>query len=98
MIVLNALYKRPSDEAVFMEYYEATHMPLAMSTPGLIRAQAEKVSVVFKGEDYFMLARLYFPNQEVFDVAMKSPENRAVGKDLANFAQAGVELFVTATQ
>ena len=72
-------------------------MPLAKKVPGLLKAEVEMVTTVFAGEkdEFYMLARLYFENEESFQTAMKSPENAATGKDLRNFAQAGVSLFVT---
>ena len=97
MIILNALYKTPSDKDAFHTYYDTVHMPLAKKVPGLLKAEVEMVTTVFAGEkdDFYMLARLYFENEESFQSAMKSPENAATGKDLRNFAQAGVSLFVT---
>ena len=72
-------------------------MPLAKKVPGLLKAEVEMVTTIFAGEkdDFYMLARLYFENEERFQTAMNSPENAATGKDLRNFAQAGVSLFVT---
>lgn len=97
MIILNALYKRPENEDEFQSYYKNTHMPLALKTPGLLKADAEMITSVFMGErdNYYMIARLYFETREDFDTAMSSPENQAAGRDLKNFAKAGVDLFVT---
>ena len=57
------------------------------------------VTATYAGEkdDFYMLTRMYYENDESFKAAMKSPENAATGKDLRNFAQAGVSLFVTKT-
>ena len=39
-------------------------------------------------------AEMTFPDRERFDDAMKSPENRAAGKDLMSFARDLVTLVV----
>ena len=97
MIILNALYKKPENTEAFHDHYDKIHMPLVLKVPGLIKAEAERVTTTFAGEkdDFYMLARMYYENKETFNTAMQSSENRATGKDLRNFAQAGVSLFVT---
>ena len=97
MIILNAVYKKPIDKTAFQKHYNDIHLPLAAKTPGLIKSEIEFVSSVFIGEaeDYYMIARLYFENKETFKAAMKSEENQAAGKDLMNFAQGRVSLYVT---
>ncbi len=97
MIILNALYKTPEDKDAFLDHYNNVHVPLVNKVPGLEKTEISLVSAVFAGkkEDYFMLAQMYYPDQEIFNAAMASPENKATGDDLANFAQAGVSLFVS---
>ena len=99
MIILNALYKKPENTETFLKYYKNVHIPLVLKVPGLIKAEAEMVTTTFAGEkdDFYMLARMYYENQDTFKAAMQSSENAATGKDLRNFAQAGVSLFVTKT-
>lgn len=97
MIILNALYKKPENTEDFHKHYDSVHMPLVLKVPGLVKAEAEMVKTTFAGEkdDFYMLARMYYPDNDVFKAAMQSKENAAIGKDLRNFAQAGVSLFVT---
>jgi len=97
MIILNALYKKPENESAFQDYYNKTHMPLVMKVPGLFKAEAELVTKTFMGDpdDFYMIARMYYEDKETFGKAMRSPENQATGKDLANFSQSGVSLFIT---
>ena len=99
MIILNALYKKPANIEEFHTYYDSVHMPLVEMVPGLLKAEVEMVTATYSGEkdDFYMIARMYYENDESFKTAMKSPENAATGKDLRNFAQAGVSLFVTKT-
>lgn len=99
MIILNALYKKPQNTKAFHAHYDTIHMPMVMNVPGLMKAEVEMVTTTFAGErdDFYMLARMYYENSEMFQTAMKSKENAETGKDLRNFAQAGVSLFVTKT-
>ena len=99
MTILNALYKKPVNIEAFHTYYDTVHMPLVRKVPGLLKAEVEMVTTTYAGEkdDFYMLARMYYENDESFKTAMKSPGNAATGKDLRNFAQAGVSLFVTKT-
>lgn len=99
MIILNALYKKPENKDAFHAHYDAIHMPMVLKVPGLIKAEVEMVTTTFSGQkdDVYMLARMYYENQDAFNAAMQSKENAATGKDLRNFAQAGVTLFVTKT-
>ena len=99
MIILNALYKKPVNIEAFHTHYDTVHMPLVRKVPGLLKAEVEMVTTTYAGEkdDFYMLARMYYENDESFKTAMKSPGNAATGKDLCNFAQAGVSLFVTKT-
>ena len=99
MIILNALYKKPSNIEAFHTHYDRVHIPLVEKVPGLLKAEVEMVTATYAGEKdgFYMLTRMYYENDESFKAAMKSPENAATGKDLRNFAQAGVSLFVTKT-
>lgn len=99
MIILNALYKKPENPENFHAHYDAVHMPLVHKVPGLVKAEVEMVTTIFAGEkdDFYMLARMYYEDKNTFKAAMQSSENAATGKDLRNFAQAGVSLFVTKT-
>ena len=44
---------------------------------------------------YFLVAEMVFPDQARFQDAMRSPENKAAGKDLMSFASGLVTLIVT---
>lgn len=97
MIILNALYKKPADEAAFQDHYKNTHMPLVMNTPGLLKAEVEMVTstIIGNADDFYMHARMYYKDKETFKTAMKSEENQTTGKDLMGFAKGRVSLFVT---
>lgn len=96
MIKLLALYKKPDDEEAFLKHYQDTHIPIVKTIPGLEKAVINKiVASPMGGEpDYFLIAEMHFPDQEAFDAAMASPENRAAGKDLMSFAKGLVTLLI----
>ena len=95
-VKLTALYKKPEDEDAFMRHYAEVHMPLVRQTPHLQNATISRVTGQPIGEPaYFLVAEMVFPDKERFQEAMKSPENRAAGKDLMGFATGLVTLIVT---
>jgi uncharacterized protein (TIGR02118 family) len=88
MIKLVALFKRPEDTEAFDRHYSETHAPLMMKVPGLERMEVTRNLKAFRGEpEYYLIAEMYFRDQESFDAAMGSEENRAAGKDLMSFAR-----------
>lgn len=93
---LLALYKHPADKAAFDAYYAATHAPLAKKIPGLraydISAGAVRTPAGDSG--YHLVAMLSFDSVEAIGAGLGSPEGAAAAADLANFAQAGVDLLM----
>ncbi len=94
-VKLVALYRKPEDENAFLRHYHEVHMPLVAKTPHLEKAVVGKVTGSPMGEPpYFLMAEMFFPDAARFQEAMKSPENRAAGKDLMGFARDLVTLIV----
>lgn len=95
-VKLLALYKKPGDEAAFLDHYENVHTPLARMVPGLEKLVVNRVTGSPMGEpELFLIAEMHFPDRAVFDAAMRSEENKAAGKDLMSFAKGLVTvLFV----
>lgn len=96
MAKLIALYKKPADAAAFDSYYFSTHVPIAKKVPGLQRYEVSAGPVATpQGESPFHLAAvLSFDSMGALQHALSSPEGVAAAADLANFAQAGVDLVV----
>jgi uncharacterized protein (TIGR02118 family) len=95
-VKLIAIYDRPDDPEAFFKHYETVHAPLVKKTPGLQGFVLNRVTEdVFGGKPpYVLIAEMTYPNRATFDAAMKSPENQAVGQDLASFAKGKVSVFV----
>lgn len=87
MVKLVALYKHPEDREAFDQHYHEIHAPLAGKMPGL---QGMEVSRVYGGpageSEYYLMAEMYFEDQESLQNALSSPEGKAAGKDLMKFA------------
>ena len=96
MARLIALYKKPADPAKFDKYYFATHVPIAKNVPGLRRYEISDggVSGVGGESPYHLAAILTFDSMADLQKGLTSPEGGATAADLANFAQAGVDLLM----
>jgi uncharacterized protein (TIGR02118 family) len=84
-------YGQPEDPAAFDTYYRETHAPLAMAQPGLVRlTYGHAQSLDPRQPGPYLVAELDFDSEEAMGASMASPEGRAAGKDIANFATGGV--------
>ncbi len=95
-----ALYKKPADTADFDAYYFGKHVPLAKTLPGLRSYHVSAGPVLKPGADsgVHLVAMLGFDSMAHIQAALSSPEGQATAADLANFAQAGVELLLFDTR
>ena len=100
MAKLVALYKKPADAAAFDKYYFSTHVPKAKTIPGLRSYEVSTSAVTSAaGESpYHLVAMLGFDSLAAIQAALGSAEGQATAGDLANFAQAGVELLMFDTK
>jgi uncharacterized protein (TIGR02118 family) len=100
MAQLVALYKHPSDPTAFDDYYASTHAPLAKTLPGLKSYEISTGPVASAQGDspYHLVALLEFDSLDAIKAALESPEGQKTAGDLANFAQAGVELLMFDTK
>jgi uncharacterized protein (TIGR02118 family) len=100
MAKLVALYKTPANPDAFDAYYFANHVPLAKQVSGLRRYEVSTGPVATPQGDspYHLAAVLSFDSMDALQQALSSPEGQTVAGDLANFAQAGVELLVFDTK
>ena len=98
-VKLIALYRKPDDVEAFMHHYEEVHSPLIRQVPGLEQLIVNRVTGAPVGEaPYFLIAEMLFADREAFDQAMRSPENRASGKDLTSSARYLVTLVIAEAQ
>lgn len=98
-VKLVALYRKPEDVGSFLDHYEQVHLPLVAKTPHPEKTVVGKVTGSPMSEPpYFLMAEMFFADAASFNSAMKSPENRAAGKDLMGFARDLVTLMVVETE
>jgi len=84
-------YGQPTDPAAFDSYYRETHTPLALAQPGLLQlTYGHGKSLDPSQPAPYLVAELDFESEEAMGRSLSSPEGRAAGKDLANFATGGV--------
>jgi len=93
-VKLLAMYLRPDDPDAFLSHYRDVHTPLVRAVPGLKKLVVNHVDSTLIGTSpWFLIAELDFGDRADFETAMASQENRAVGKDLKNFAEGLVTLL-----
>ncbi|MFE3060191.1 EthD family reductase [Nocardia sp. NPDC059239] len=92
---ISICYGKPVDPAAFDEYYWTKHIPLANKVPGLADYTYSKCTSLDGSEPaYYAVARLQFDTEDDLQKALSSPEMRAAGKDVRNFATGGVTMYV----
>jgi len=96
MAKLVVLYNKPSNPAAFDAHYASTHAPLAKKIPGLksYEISSGPVSTPAGDSPYHLVAILGFESADALRAGLESPAGQAAAGDLANFAQAGVELLM----
>jgi uncharacterized protein (TIGR02118 family) len=94
-----AIYNPPADPAAFDAHYFGTHVPIARRIPGLRGMRFSKSSpMAIAGAAPYLVAELDFDSMAEFNAGFASPEGQATAGDLANFAQAGVNVVVYETR
>jgi uncharacterized protein (TIGR02118 family) len=94
MIKLIALYRNPSDAAVFDKHYFDIHLPLVRKFPGLRKIEVTRVTGAPIGEAKFhLMAEMYFDSRDAMDAALASSEGKAVTRDIMSFAADVITVF-----
>ena len=96
MAKLIALYNPPQDAAAFDEHYINTHIPLALTMPGVRSAQRNdgEIHTPNGPSPYHMVGILNFDSMADLQAGLASPQGMATVADLANFAGAGVTVLM----
>lgn len=100
MAKLVVLYNMPTDAAAFDGYYFNKHVPLAKTIPGLrsYEVNAGPVTTPQGPSPYHLIATLTFDSMAAIGAAFASKEGQATAADVANFAQAGVQMVMYDTR
>jgi uncharacterized protein (TIGR02118 family) len=100
MAKLMVLYNKPADAAAFDSYYFGKHVPLAKTIPGLRAYEVNQgaIGTPQGPSPVHLVAILSFDSMEAIGAAFGSKEGQATAADLANFAQAGVQMLMFDTR
>ncbi|MFC4001273.1 EthD family reductase [Prauserella oleivorans] len=93
MFRITAHYHHPKDREAFLEHYRTTHSVLAAKMPGL-KAYGWGQATTLDGSrpEHFLVAVMDWETREEAAAAFASPEGQAATADMANFADAGVDV------
>jgi uncharacterized protein (TIGR02118 family) len=95
VVRLIALYSQPEDPAAFDAHYRDVHSPIVRSYPNLLSVRLTKADGVGgRPAAFYLMAEMSFASRADLDEALASEPGRESGRDLRNFAQAGVTLFI----
>ena len=88
MAQLVATYRKPKDPVAFDKYYFETHVPLAKAMPGLRKYEVTHgpIATPVGPSAYHLIATLHFDDLAAIANAVASPQGRAAGADVRNFA------------
>jgi uncharacterized protein (TIGR02118 family) len=92
---LIALYASPEDPVAFDAHYRDVHAPIVRRYPGLRDLRLTRADgVAGRAPAFYLIAEMAFDSRADLDVALTSEAGIESGRDLRNFAGAGVTLLV----
>jgi uncharacterized protein (TIGR02118 family) len=92
---LIALYQAPADPEAFDRHYHEVHTPIVLRYPKLRELIVGNVEPMGpRSLPYYLATQMVFDSREDLDAAMASEAGIESGRDLRNFASAGVTLYV----
>jgi uncharacterized protein (TIGR02118 family) len=95
MVRLVALYNQPEDPEAFDAHYRETHTPIIRRYPGIRDMRTTRTDGVGgRPVAFYLMAEMIFDSRADLDAALSSGAGAESARDLRNFAQAGVSLFI----
>jgi uncharacterized protein (TIGR02118 family) len=95
VVRLIALYSPPEDPAAFDAHYRDVHAPIVSRYPNLVSVRLTRPDGIGgRPAPFHLMAEMSFASRADLDEALASDAGRESGRDLRNFAQAGVTLLV----
>jgi len=96
MVKITVLYGHPDDPAAFERHYNDVHIPLVNAMPNLRRFEKALVVGTIDGSapPYYRVAELYFDSEEEWRASSATPEGRAPGEDVPNYATGGATVLI----
>jgi uncharacterized protein (TIGR02118 family) len=95
MVRLIVLYNQPNDPAAFDAHYRDVHTPMVERYPKLQSLRLTKLAGPGgRPAPYYLMAEMIFDSDGDLAEAVGSAPSAESARDLRNFAQAGVSVFV----
>jgi uncharacterized protein (TIGR02118 family) len=94
MVRLIALFDQPEDTDAFDAHYRDVHAPIVRRYPGLRDLRLTRPSAAGRSPAPYLMAEMVFDTRADLDAALASDAGIESGRDLRNFAGAGVSLFI----
>ena len=92
---LIALYATPEDPAAFDTHYRDVHAPIVRRYPGIRDLRLTRADgVAGRPPAFYLMAEMAFDSRADLDAALVSEAGVESGRDLRNFAGAGVTILV----
>jgi uncharacterized protein (TIGR02118 family) len=97
MIKLTVLYGHPDDPAAFERHFNDVHIPLVRKMPNLRRFEKALVVATTDGSPppYYRVVELFFDSEEDLQASRATPEGRAPGEDVPNYATGGATVLIS---
>jgi uncharacterized protein (TIGR02118 family) len=93
---LIVLYSPPDDPAAFDAHYRDVHTPIVRRYPGLRELRlARGDGVAGRPPAFYLVSEMIFDSRADLDAALASDAGQESGRDLRNFANAGVTMVIT---
>jgi uncharacterized protein (TIGR02118 family) len=91
---LIALFSQPEDAGAFDRHYREVHAPIVLRYPRLRELRLTRVEPIGpRSAAYHLMAEMFFDSRADLDAALASEPGIESGRDLRNFATAGVTLY-----
>jgi uncharacterized protein (TIGR02118 family) len=95
VVRLIALYSNPEDPAAFDAHYRDVHAPIVGRYPNMLGMRLTRAGGVGgRPAAFYLVAEMSFASRADLDAALASEAGIESGRDLRNFAQAGVTLLI----
>ena len=95
MVRLIALFRQPPDPGAFDAHYRDVHTPLVLAYPGLVDLKVTRLRSPGPREPvFYQVAEMSFASRADLEAALVSEPGKESGRDLRNFALAGVDLVI----
>jgi uncharacterized protein (TIGR02118 family) len=97
MIKITVLYGHPDDPAAFEKHFDERHIPLVEKMPNLRRFEKALVVATPDGSPpaCYRVVELFFDSEEELQASMATPEGRAPGEDVPNYATGGATVAIS---